>query len=51
MTQSASQPDHLQGEDYPEHPDPHARTVNNLKFMGLAMHNFAATNDGRLWAY
>ena len=36
-----------EGEDYPGHPDPRARTVNNLKFMGLAMHNFAATNGGR----
>jgi hypothetical protein len=37
-----------EGEDYPGHPDPRARTVNNLKFMGLAMHNFAARNGGRL---
>jgi hypothetical protein len=36
------------GEDYPGHPDPRARTVNNLKFMGIAMHNFAAVNGGRL---
>jgi hypothetical protein len=36
-----------EGEDYPEHPDPRARTVNNLKFMGLAMHNFAAIHGGR----
>ena len=36
-----------EGEDYPGHPDPRARTINNLKFMGLAMHNFAAMNGGR----
>jgi hypothetical protein len=36
-----------EGEDYPDHPDPRARTINNLKFMGLAMHNFAAVNGGR----
>ncbi len=36
-----------EGEDYPGHPDPRARTVNNLKFMGVAMHNFAAMNGGR----
>jgi Protein of unknown function (DUF1559) len=36
-----------EGEDYPGHPDPIARTVNNLKFMGLAMHNFSAANGGR----
>jgi Protein of unknown function (DUF1559) len=36
-----------EGEDYPNHPDPVARTVNNFKFMALAMHNFAATNGGR----
>jgi Protein of unknown function (DUF1559) len=36
-----------EGEDYPNHPDPRARTINNLKFMGLAMHNFAAINGGR----
>jgi Protein of unknown function (DUF1559) len=35
------------GETYPDHPDPRARTVNNLMFMALAMHNFAATNGGR----
>jgi hypothetical protein len=37
-----------EGEDYPDHPDPRARTTNNLKFMGLAMHNFTAMNGGRL---
>jgi Protein of unknown function (DUF1559) len=36
-----------EGETYPGHPDPRARTVNNLMFMGLAMHNFAAMNGGR----
>ena len=36
-----------EGETYPGHPDPRARTVNNLMFMGLAMHNFAAANGGR----
>ncbi len=36
-----------EGEDYPEHPDLRARTVNNLKFMGVAMHNFAAMYGGR----
>ena len=35
------------GDDYPGHPDPRARTVNNLKFMALAMHNFAAANGSR----
>jgi hypothetical protein len=38
------------GETYPGHLDPVARTVNNLMFMGLAMHNFAAMNDGRFAA-
>jgi Protein of unknown function (DUF1559) len=37
-----------EGEDYPDHPDPRARTINNLKFMGLAMHSFTARNGGRL---
>jgi hypothetical protein len=37
-----------EGEDYPDHPDPRARNVNNLKFIGLAMHNFAAISGGRL---
>lgn len=37
-----------EGEDYPDHPDPRARTVNNLKFIGLALHNFTAINGGRL---
>jgi len=37
-----------EGEDYPDHRDPRARTINNLKFMGLAMHNFTARNGGRL---
>ena len=37
-----------EGQDYPGHPDPRARTINNLKFMGIAMHNFAAMNGGRL---
>jgi hypothetical protein len=37
-----------EGEDYPDHPDPRARTVNNLKFMGLAMHMFTRQNGGRL---
>jgi hypothetical protein len=36
-----------EGEDYPGHPDPGARTVNNLKFLGLGMHNFAADHGGR----
>ena len=36
-----------EGESYPNHPDPRARTVNNLQFMGLAMHNFAAMNGRR----
>jgi Protein of unknown function (DUF1559) len=39
-----------EGEDYPGHPDPRARTINNLKFMGVAMHNFAAINGGRFRA-
>ncbi len=37
-----------EGENYPDHPDPRARTVNNLKFIGLALHNFTAINGGRL---
>jgi hypothetical protein len=37
-----------EGEDYPDHPDPRARAVNNLKFMGLAMHMFTRQNGGRL---
>ena len=37
-----------EGETYPGHPDPRARTVNNLMFIGLALHNFAALNSGRL---
>ena len=37
-----------EGENYPNHPDPRARTVNNLKFIGLAMHKFTAMNGGRL---
>ena len=48
MTQPGSQPVPWEGEDYPDHPDPRARTVNNLKFIALALHNFAATNGGRL---
>lgn len=48
MTQPSSQPVPWEGEDYPGHPDPRARTVNNLKFMALAMHNFASINGGRL---
>jgi hypothetical protein len=35
------------GEDYPGHPDPRARTVNDLKFMGIGMHNLPAMNGGR----
>jgi Protein of unknown function (DUF1559) len=30
-------------QDYPNHPDPRVRTINNLKRMALAMHNYAAT--------
>src|SRR3954469_12106192 len=37
-----------EGETYPGHPDPRARTVNNLMFIGLALHNFAAINGGRI---
>jgi len=48
MTQPATEPEPWEGEDYPDHPDPRARTANNLKFMALAMHNFAATHGGRL---
>ena len=48
MSQPASQPVPWDGEDYPDHPDPRARTVNNLKFIGLAIHNFAAKNGGRI---
>jgi hypothetical protein len=36
-----------EGDDYPNHPDPRARTVNNLKFLGLGMHNYAADHSGR----
>jgi hypothetical protein len=43
MNQPASQPEPWEGEDYPNHPDPRVRTINNLKFMALAMHNYAAT--------
>jgi hypothetical protein len=35
-------------EDFPGHPDPRARTVNNLKFIALGMHNFTAMNGGRM---
>jgi hypothetical protein len=35
----------LEGED---HPEARGRTINNLKFMGLALHNFASVNGGRL---
>lgn len=48
MTQPASQPVPWEGEDYPDHRDPRARTVNNLKFMARAMHLFATRNGGRL---
>ena len=48
MTPPASQPVPWEGEDYPDHPDPRARTVNNLMFIGLSLHNFAAINGGRL---
>ena len=44
MTQPASQPDG----SAPLNSEARARTINNLKFMGLAMHNFAAVNGGRL---
>ena len=47
MTQPASPSDEsdLPGED---HPEARARTINNLKFMGWAMHVFTARNGGRL---
>jgi Protein of unknown function (DUF1559) len=48
MNQPVSQPDPWEGEDYSNHPDPRVRTINNLKFMALAMHNYAATHGGRL---
>ena len=48
MNQPVSQPDPWEGEDYPNHPDPRVRTINNLKFMALAMHNYAAIHGGRL---
>src|SRR5262245_36801634 len=35
----------LEGED---HPAARGRTINNLNFMGLALHNFTAVNGGRL---
>jgi hypothetical protein len=44
MNQPASQPGPWEGEDYSNHPDPRVRTINNLKFMALAMHNYAATH-------
>ncbi len=47
MNQPVSQPDPWEGEDYPNHPDPRVRTINNLKFMALAMHNYAATYGRR----
>lgn len=37
-------PPGLPGED---HPEARARTIDNLKRMGLAMHNFAFANQGR----
>jgi len=48
MDQPTSQPVPWDGEDYPGHPDPHARTANNLKFIAWALHNFAKVNGGRL---
>jgi hypothetical protein len=35
----------LEGED---HPEARGRTINNFKFIALALHNFASRNDGRL---
>jgi hypothetical protein len=48
MNPPVSQPDPWEGEDYPNHPDPRVRTINNLKFMALALHNYAAIHGGRL---
>src|SRR4051812_49040872 len=44
MTQPASQPDG----PAPLNPEARARTIGNLKFLGWAMHCFAANNGGRL---
>ena len=47
MTQSASTPDDsapLPGDD---HPEARARTIDNLKRIGLAMGGYAHANDGR----
>src|SRR5262245_18035101 len=35
----------LEGED---HPEARGRTINNLKFMGLALHLFTRANGGKL---
>jgi hypothetical protein len=35
----------LEGDD---HPEARGRTINNLKFMALALHNFSSANGGRL---
>ena len=44
MTPPTSQPDG----SAPLNPGARARTINNLKFLGLAMHNYATINGGRL---
>ncbi|WP_435016423.1 DUF1559 domain-containing protein [Tundrisphaera sp. TA3] len=48
MNQPASQPVPWKCEDYLGHPDPRARAANNLKFIALALHNFAKANGGQL---
>ena len=48
MKQPRSQPVPWDGEDYPGHPDPRARSANNLKLIAWALHSFAKVNGGRL---
>jgi Protein of unknown function (DUF1559) len=52
MNRPASLSEPWEDQDYPlrfhrrtpNHPDPRVRTINNLKCMALAMHNYAATH-------
>jgi hypothetical protein len=43
MNQPSSLSEPWDDQDYPNHPDPRVRTINNLKRMALALHNYAAT--------
>ena len=47
MTQSASTPDESAPPPGDDHPEARARTIDNLKRMGLAMGGYAHANDGR----